>query len=305
MSYWIFNVSADHTKIEVEKTRDKRAQDVLVLENFHKRINTSEEDKLLTLDKNGSYYFNHFGEIIGQISSHEIELNEEDVKGFEKKEINPVDYPKKYKHKIPVKLNKISERLEDYTFSLIAVENYSTPENHFRHDYTKSNKDDYETIVNKWVFVSRSVFGRLYNCLPIDDQTYLLNHLTKHGDKDIRSVGFINAIKELREFIEGNIIDTGKYLIASEALVNEHFLSLGIDINEVGFFDNSNEGLTSEKIIIDTIKDQATEFKDLFSLDYDLALLDTIEEQVKQNKDIETRFEKIFKSQKWPIRIKV
>jgi hypothetical protein len=308
MNQWVFNITPDHSLIENIKSNEnnKVLSARIIVENFDYKINPNTNDELLTLNKNGQYYFDYYGEISDKIIDRPIEASDRDKENFKRQGVKIEEIPQKYRHIIPVKLKKLNEKLEDYTFSLKAVNNYSTPYNHFKNKYTKFNEDDYETITKKLVFGSRSVFGRLFNSLPTDDQIEVLSNLMTMSKKNnIRDVGFLNSIQFLRSYIEDRIIETGKYIVKINELVESKFTSYNLNPDKLGFYDYDQSIPVNTEIKVDNIKAQAMCFKEMFSLDFDLSLLDDLENQISKNKDIESRFEDIFKKELWPIKVKI
>lgn len=297
MAHWVFNILQDHSRLSIAPPTAGDFEAEVIVEDFDRKLRAKKDDPFLTLNKNGSYNFDNYGKILEEVKTVEIALNDKDIENLSRKGIKKEDYPKKYQHRARASMTPIHEKLDDYTYSLLAVENYATPYNHFKRKYTSFDQSDYETIVNRMMFISRTVFGRLFNCLPRENQFEVLLALSESYQVDkLRELGFLMPIGFLKDYIEEHIIESGKYIVKSNNLLKQLLPDRPLIHSAIGFLD-------TETNVVDFVGVQASNFQKLFSLGFDLTLVDQITDQIKENQDIEERFEKIFKKRKWPISV--
>jgi hypothetical protein len=297
MSNWVFNILQNHSRISIIPPQEIEFDADILVEDFSNTFRAQNGDNFLTLNKNGTYYFDNKGQIIDEATTIEIAPSDEDIKNFSRRKIPKEKYPKKYRHRAKAKLIPIHAKLEDYTYSLLAIENYGMPYNHFKKKYTSLSSNDYQTIIQGIFFISRTVFGRLFNCLPRENQFEILLNLSEsYPVEKLRELGFINPILFLRNYIQENIIESGKYLVHSNNSIKRILEERQEIHSEIGFIED-------EFSLPDKLSIQAGYFEELFGLEYDLELINELTDQIQQNKEIEERFEKLFKKRKWPINV--
>ena len=309
MNYWVYNITEDHSILNKQLGKASIGQIEVIDKSptFPAKV----DDLFVTLNKNGEFFFDFYGKVMSKPQTVQTSLTSKEVAILEKNNVAKSKYPKKYLHKISVEINKIDQKLDDFMFSLKTVENYSNPYNHFKRKYTSFNLEDFETIVKKMLYLTRTTFGRLFNSLPKENQIeVLLALIEENRTEDIKKIGLLNAIRFLRQYIEDIIIDTGKYIVAIEKLAIELSTKTDLDAAKIGFIsvdDNSpRKSIDINDILpVDFLQDQANCFKEFFALDFNLSIIDELELQIKENRESEERFEKIFASKRWPIKITI
>jgi hypothetical protein len=279
-NHFVFNITPEHATLNQENIQ---------LDNFDKILKVKANDTFVTLDKNDEYVFNYYGKISGDIVTTEIQLNDKDRK---KKK------GKKYRHSIPISLQNLNEKLDDYQYSLIAIHNHKNPYVHFRRKYTILSDEDYKTITKRLIYLSRTTFGRLYNCMPIDNQLdSILSMFNEFEMTDLKEIGFPKAIKFLKKYIDENIVETGRYITAIKIILDtdlKHF-----DLSQKLCF-SSEEGKSKLQI-----NKQAILFEELFNLKINLSLVDRLEEEISLNNESENRFDKLFNKRTWPVNVRI
>lgn len=297
MAYWVFNILPDHSRLSILPPTKGSFEAEVIVEDFDKTLRARKGDFFVTLNKNGSYNFDNYGRIVEETKTFEIPISDKDEENFSRKGLKKEDFPKKYRHTASAEMTAMHEKLDDYTYSLLAVENYAVPYNHFKRRYTSLKENDYDTIVGRLMFISRTVFGRLFNCLPRENQFEVLLALSESNQVEkLRELGFLMPINFLKEYIQEHIIESGEYIVKSNDLFKQILPNSPLTYSGLGFFDaDANQ--------IDFIENQALHFQKLFSLEFDLTLIDEITDQIRANQEIEDRFENIFKKRKWPINV--
>lgn len=124
-SYWLYNITQNHSEFrQTSAVNNNTISGYIDVVNFDTGISTSVGDNIVTLNKNGVYYFNHYGEVTGDVETSKVDLTLKEVEYYAKKYNSRDKYPQKYLHTFPVVLKEIHEKLEDYLYSLISIENY-------------------------------------------------------------------------------------------------------------------------------------------------------------------------------------
>lgn len=306
MNYWVYNISENHSILNQKNSNSTKELAEIEIRDGSKSIRTSIDDQFLTLNKKDDFFFDYYGTIIGKPITSPSPLTTEEISALEKKKTPKAKYPKKFRHLIPVSIIRIDRKLDDYMFSLKAVENYSQPYNHFKQKYTSFNEEDFNTVVKEMLYITRTTFGRLFNSLPRENQFEVLLALTEeYKTENIKSIGLLNAVRFLRKYLEDIIIDSGKYIIGSESLLIKLSKKANFQVDKIGFVDDNNIIFIDENLRIDLLSEQSSCFKELFNLGYDLSIIEELESEIQKNQETETRFEKIFKRRRWPIKLTI
>ncbi|WP_179334564.1 hypothetical protein [Winogradskyella costae] len=228
-----------------------------------------------------------------------------------------------YNHKINL-INKgefeETPYLEDYTYSLLGIENYKDPQRHFANKITALNKNDFETLYKERIYASRTVLGRLIHALPQENRLeFILIAMEKFNTPELKDITCSIGLRFLNNYLNNHILELGKFLIASKAILENDLLDV-IDSSSIGF-DNDGfrdrTGLTDKLDVFeeslkmseinsgDTIIQQAELFEEVLA--YSEITQSTIKDILEnhQRTSSEIRFNKLFENRRWPINIKI
>jgi hypothetical protein len=228
-----------------------------------------------------------------------------------------------YNHKINL-INKgefeETPYLEDYTYSLLGVENYKDPQRHFANKITALNKNDFETLYKERIYASRTVLGRLIHALPQENRLeFILIAMEEFNTPELKDITCSRGLRFLNDYLNNHILELGKFLIASKSIL-EKDLSGIIDPSSIGF---NNEGfrdkddlfdkidvfeealMVSEISSGDTILKQAELFEEVlaYSETAQNTIKDILENHQRTNSEI--RFNELFEKKRWPINIRI
>ncbi len=213
------------------------------------------------------------------------------------RKIKPKPQPPKYLHKFEYKIESRLEKnnlLSELEYSLPFVDNHNKPAVHFFQQYRNIPSTEFETIVNGWVYATRTVFGKLVNALPRQNRLeFALHAMDRFQTIDLSSINILIGLNFLFEYIEKRVLSRGRILIATDKLLHSHFKDQ-IPPNEVAFIDPDTEVKLN-------ISAQAALFQKLFELEGQHTIETFLEKTVRENPEIEARFQKIFKRRSWPI----
>jgi hypothetical protein len=184
--------------------------------------------------------------------------------------------------------------LSELEYSLPVVENYNKPETHFQQQFRNMPDKDYETVVNGWVYASRTVFGKLINALPRQNKLeFMIQAMDYFSTIDFRNTSILEGLEFLYSYIERRILSRGRILVATDSIINKELNGL-LPSNAVGFIDPDTKR-------IQNISTQAKIFKNLFDLEHEKSLKTSLNDTIQSNKDIEDRFKKLFNRRPWPV----
>src|ERR1700749_203086 len=197
--------------------------------------------------------------------------------------------------------------LDDYTYSLLKIyKRYVKPARHFGRVITELPEVDFETLQKERIYVDRTLFGRLINALPYQNRLqFILFIIDEFKEADLRKIKFSAAFPLLKEFVNSGVIETGKYLIKSEELIERSREIFNGDL-DIGFayedyLINKSETQRSKEIPqIDYIKGQANLFRDVFNIDENFDELFT-GEHLNYSKEDREIFDKTFNQRAWPV----
>ncbi|MGV8963184.1 MAG: hypothetical protein ACOH2V_07365 [Candidatus Saccharimonadaceae bacterium] len=202
-----------------------------------------------------------------------------------------------YKYVVEDQLRQ-NNLVNDLGYSLETVDNFGNPASHFQRQYRKIPKDDYETIINGWIYATRTVFGKLINSIPRQNKLeFMLQSMDRFSTIDFKEVPILDGLDFLYEFIETRIISRGKLLVATSKLIKSKLIDL-VDEEEIGFINPDTE-------VSNRLLPQAQIFEQLLDLEKKTSLKAYLNESVSNNKKLEERFEKKFSRKTWPIDLRV
>ena len=227
-----------------------------------------------------------------------------------------------YNHKINLIYNGIFEEnpnLEDYTYSLLTIDNYKDPQRHFSNKITALNKNDFETLYRERIYATRTVLGRLIHALPQENRLeFILNAMEKFNTPELKDVTCSLGLRFLNDYLNDHILELGKFLIASKSIMEEE-LSDFLDPSLIGFdyegyIDSTGLSGTlpilednSELIqnIGDNIFAQAELFKDALAYYGNAQTTIKVILDNQQRSQSEIRFNELFEKKRWPINIRI
>lgn len=190
---------------------------------------------------------------------------------------------------------KENNHLSDLVYSLTNVFNYKYPHLHFNRIYTSIDEINFKSITEGRLFLSRTAFGTLINSLP---EYHVKTFVEKLIDKGLSNFfiyrDYQSAFKELRTYIKSEIEKRGEMLIASEEMLRENF-SDQVNITKIGFGDNNSSK-------IDLLSEQVKKFKELFAIEKEFEMWESIQSEIRENSENENYFNENFSKIDWPIK---
>ena len=188
--------------------------------------------------------------------------------------------------------------LSELEYSLKDVYRYNNPMVHFQTQYRELNDDDYETIIDGLVYTARTAFGKLINSLPRQNKLeFMIQAINEFRTIDFTKISLQKGLDYLYDYIERRILRKGLLLVEIERLLEEKFSDILIP-NEIGFIDPATEKHNNISI-------QAKYFEQLFNLDREHNFKDFVRKKIKENEELEIRFNKIFEKETWPIDLRL
>lgn len=207
----------------------------------------------------------------------------------------------KFKHIFKYEINNTlsnNNTLNDLKYSLRIVYNFYKPESHFSQQFRDINTDDYQTIVNGWIYTVRTAFGKIVNALPKQNRLeFMLFAMDEFKTIDFVKIPLIQGIEFLNSYVEKRILSRGNLLVSTDKLIRKNLKDI-IDAENIGFVD---EITGSEK----NISSQSLIFKKLQTLKNKGTLKEYLNKSINSNLELETYFNKMFKSQTWPIDLRI
>lgn len=267
-------------------------------------IESTEEELSITVDNNlliiapkGKNDLEFFEEGVVTVVGDVIELppDEEIIKKRESKNLPPL--PKRFAHEYAfdkTKELKSNNLLTELEYSLKSVYLYNNSKVHFQSQYRNLPKEDYETIVNGWIYAIRTFFGKLANALPRQNKLeFLLVSMDKFSTVDFKDVPLAEGLNFLYEYIENRILSKGRLLVETNKLIKEKLGGI-LPADEIGFIHPKNDKGN-------LLTEQAEIFEKLFNLEKKQNLKSLVRATIKSHRELEQRFEKIFRLNTWPI----
>lgn len=294
----------------------------IVIENNDSALSVLEGDQYILLDKedNKEYVFRNFGHIAEIDEPKVIPPTAYELRENEMRKSTDLPPLTRYMHVLEVEVEKRltdNNELDDYAYSLLAVDNYLKPEAHFRHRLTRLRGFDYQTITQGLIYVSRTAFGRLVNAMPVENKyDFLLYAIDRFGKLEFKNIDYIEAVDLLQQYIEQNILSQGRYLVESERILREELKESGVPMNVVGFgkMEEDDEGAIRSaparrtygnrneiKDMPDLLTPQARHFHSLFYYENEKNVMRRLRESVALFQQGEDRFRDVFAKQNWPI----
>jgi hypothetical protein len=190
-----------------------------------------------------------------------------------------------------LKENNLLSQLE---YSLPIVEDYIHPEVHFQSQFRGLSDNDFDTIVNGWVYATRTVFGKLFNSLPRQNKLeFMIQAMDKFSTVDFKDKTLLEGLEFLYEYIERRILSRGRLLVATDDILTKKFGGL-LPASEIGLID-------PETKVVHKIAPQADIFRQLITLEKENSLKESLNKTLNINQGLESRFQKLFNRRGWPI----
>jgi hypothetical protein len=185
--------------------------------------------------------------------------------------------------------------LKDLEYSLKFVKSYNNPIVHFHQTIRTLEKDDFETINKGLIYMIRTVFGKIVNVLPRQNKLeFMLQSMDKFSTIDFKGKSLYDGYQFLLEYLDRRILQKGRLLMHSDNLLKSNFDHI-LPVEEIGFID-------PERTEGNILSEQADLFRKLFDSTSGNKSIDKILSWNNAPRDhVESRFEKIFESQTWPI----
>lgn len=207
-----------------------------------------------------------------------------------------IDY---YEHYFRFEVKKIldeNNKLSELEYSLPIIYNYNNPEAHFQSQYRKIERSDFETIINGWVYATRTVFGKLINALPRQNKLeFMILAIDNFSIIDFRNISLLEGLQFLHKYIERRVMSRGKLLVASNKILKNQLDTLPY-LDKIGFIDPGTNK-------IQNINSQAEIFSKLFLLEKEKSIENALKETINKNGELEERFQNLFKRYNWPINL--
>lgn len=250
------------------------------------------DDLIFIKPSKGDLIFSNSGRI-SKIGRKDIIKGKPVAKGATFSYQNKDAYNHYFDFEVKAILNK-NNKLSELEYSLPVVENYHKPEVHFQSQYRTLPKNDFDTIVNGWVYATRTVFGKLVNALPRQNKLeFMIEAMDHFSTIDFKDTSLIDGLDFLYRYIEHRILSRGKLLVATDGIIKNELKDL-LPPNDVGFIDPETNS-------IQNISNQADIFKNLFKLEKEKSLKSSLEDTLKKNRELEARFQKLFIRRAWPV----
>lgn len=211
------------------------------------------------------------------------------------------DQKDKYLHNFGIEITKDLETnnlLSDLEYSLISVYRFKNPVVHFHQQYRELSGEDHETILQGWVYATRTVFGKLVNSIPRQNKLeFMLRAMDHFSTVDFRDISLYEGLTFLYKYIDMRILSRGKLIVETNNLIKQHLSNI-VPYREIGFINPQN-------LKSDTLSVQADLFEELFLREENVDLRKYINHHISENSQLEQRFHQIFRLHTWPIDLSI
>lgn len=207
----------------------------------------------------------------------------------------------KYEHYFSLEISKVLKRnnlLSDLEYSLKSIYRFNNPLVHFQQQFRELPKQDYDTIINGFVYYSRTAFGKLINSIPRQNKLeFMLQAMDNFSTVDFKNISLYEGLEFLYNYIDRRILSRGKILIETNNMLKDHLGDI-LPQQEVGFYNPQNSKT-------DNLSKQSDIFERLFKLQKESDVRRLIKKSISEDFHLEERFMQIFKQQTWPIDLTV
>lgn len=217
------------------------------------------------------------------------------------KQSNNLSPRDRYQHNFQIEILKDLKGhnlLSDLEYSIKAVYRFNKPIVHFQQQFRDLTQNDYDTIVKGWVYVTRTIFGKLANAIPRQNKLeFMLQAMDHFSTIDFKDVPLFEGVSFLYDYINKRILSRGRLLVETKNLMQKHLSDI-IPIEEIGFFNPENSKS-------DNLSEQAGLFSKLFLLEDKSDIRKFIKKNTSEDAYLEERFLQIFKHETWPIDLSI
>ncbi|OXA84954.1 hypothetical protein [Flavobacterium hercynium] len=186
--------------------------------------------------------------------------------------------------------------IEDYSYSLLRVNNFKAPQRHFNRIYSRIEDVEFDAIIKDKIYTNRTILGTILNALHPDHQKSFLQFLAiEEPTLLINKTDVDKALNYLYDYVRESIIEPIIYLKNSSELFNSVFENNALE--KLGFT-NDIEKSTEIKMLKPQIKliEEYLEF---------LPLLNKSNRDTKINTIFENqKFIALFRNSRLPINLK-
>ena len=290
MNYWIINKTQTQNNNFQDNQPNYNNFFSVMVETVKNKLPIGKKDSCIFFDMQEAK-FQSYGEIINISKPTKIphEQKTENIKP-------------KYTYTISGEIkNKLTETnsIHDLSYSLLRINSYNKPQNHFKHQLTTVEKYDYETIVDGLIFISRTAFGKIANSLPRPYKfEFFQLAMQEFKTNQLKEIEYIKLLDFLYKYIEDRILSKGRLLIETDDLLRNKLADI-VPYSKIGFYSEKNG-----EIIHDNIHEQAKIFRELFDIDVNNKIIKEIKKSIQENKEIEKRFNQKFKRKPFPLYLK-
>lgn len=240
-------------------------------------------------------HFEKKGTVIKKKKIRTLPISDKDRKANEsrkQKGLKPLG--REYEWELDTRIDKELKRphyYSDLVYSLLFVNNYSKPKEHIEQKIRLIPDFDFETIEMGLVYLSRTAFGKLFNCLPFENKLHIRQLIFDYNrEKNITAKDYIQNTKQIITYVNEQFMAQGVFLKHSKDMLVRRF---GDKAKAFSIYD---ERYKADK----NIYNQATLFEPLLEKNTIQILSDLIT-AVRQNRKDEERFEKAFNTRRLPI----
>lgn len=186
--------------------------------------------------------------------------------------------------------------LDSLKYSLRFVRNFTRPESHLIRSIRKIDHEDFETIVNRRYYYSRTAFAHLISALhPAHQKQFAYQALEKLQTTVSYGIDYQAALHILKDYIDEIIISRGKLLVSIKSMLEAKFSDL-MEIGKVGLV--NDETLKSDRLMI-----QGSYFELFFAEEAKSQFWDSLFYRIRDNEENEEALRKVFSKISWPIDI--
>ena len=191
-----------------------------------------------------------------------------------------------------------NNQFDDLAYSLYTIHNYVKPISHFQQQITSVGEKDFETIEKGWVYLYRTMFGKIANVLPFENR-FEFSLMISREYKTVRFKGlpYHQLLEQLMAYIDSRIHGRGHLITATQKMLKRISQTIDEDLSPVGFARYKQSDGKGE--IGDEIETQAGLFDALFEALTALELKSLLNKKDPHSE----RFDKMFEKREWPLNL--
>lgn len=280
----------------------KRDTDYVILHNARPDIQLKVKDKIAwNNDAFHTYKFTQIGKI--------VDVSKPEILPFSPKEMERNEYRKarglpllkqrrRFIFELEGKPLNENNQFDDLTYSLYSIHNYVKPISHFQHQLTIVGEKDFETIEKGWIYLYRTLFGKIANVLPFENRfEFSLMVSREYKTVHFKGLPYEELLKKLIDYIEVRIHGRGHLITNTSIMLKTIGEKINEDLSPVGFIPyERSDGRAKHG---DEIMTQARLFESLFTAYKELDITSIF---MKKDPHSE-RFNKLFERREWPLNL--